>query len=73
MAITSYQVDSVLNAYTKQNKIKISANVPKENVLEGKEKDDVSLSVKENSRAEEFDIISCNLRDAILKDNESSS
>ena len=73
MAITSYQVDSVLNAYTKQNKIKISANVPKENVLEGKEKDDVSLSVKENSRAEDFDIISSNLRDVILKANESSS
>jgi hypothetical protein len=73
MAITSYQVDSVLNAYTKQNKIKISANVPKENVLEGKDKDDVSLSVKENSRAEDFDIISSNLRDVILKDNESSS
>ena len=73
MAITSYQVDSVLNAYTKQNKIKISANVPKENVLAGKDKDDVSLSVKENSRAEDFDIISSNLRDVILKDNESSS
>jgi hypothetical protein len=73
MAITSYQVDSVLNAYTKQNKIKISANVPKENVLEGKDKDDVSLSVKENSRAEDFDIISSNLRDVILKANESSS
>ena len=73
MAITSYQVDSVLNAYTKQNKIKISANVPNENVSEGKCKDGVSLSVKEDSRAEEFDIISSNLRDVILKDNESSS
>jgi alpha-L-arabinofuranosidase len=73
MAITSYQVDSVLNAYTKQNKIKISATVPKENVSEGKHKDVVSLSAKEDSRAEEFDIISCNLRDVIVKDNESSS
>jgi|GEM_PF-778123 len=73
MAITPYQVNSVINAYTKQNKIKVSAAVPKENVLEGKDKDDVSSSVKENSRAEEFDIISCNLRNAILKDNESSS
>jgi len=73
MAITSYQVDSVINAYTKQNKIKISATVPNENVSEGKHKDDVSLSAKENSRAEDFDIISCNLRNAILKDNESSS
>jgi hypothetical protein len=71
MAITPYQVNSVINAYTKQNKINVSANVPKENVLE--DKDVVSLSVKENSKAEEFDIISSNLRDVILKDNESSS
>ena len=73
MTITSYKVDSVLKAYTKQNKIKISATVPKENVSEGKDKDVASLSAKEDSRAEELDIISCNLRDAILKDNESSS
>ncbi len=73
MTIKSYKVGSVLNAYTKQNKIKISATVPKENVSEGKDKDDVSLPAKEDSRAEEFDIISRNLRDVILKDNGSSS
>jgi hypothetical protein len=73
MTITSYKVDSVLNAYNKQNKIKISATVPKENVSEGKDKDVVSLSAKEDSRAEEYDIISHNLRDVILKDNGSSS
>jgi len=73
MAITPYQVNSVINAYTRQNKMKISANVPNENVLEGKDKDVVSLSVKENSKAEEFDVISSNIRDVILKDNESSS
>lgn len=69
MKITPYQVDSVLNAYTKQNKIRISNTVPKENVSEGKDKDVVSLSVEEDSKAEEFDIISYNLRDVILKDN----
>ena len=73
MTITSYKVDSVLKAYTKQNKIKISATVPKENVSEGKDKDVASLSAKEDSRAEEYDIISSNLRDVILKDNGSSS
>jgi hypothetical protein len=73
MAITPYQVNSVINAYTKQNKINGSANVPNENVLEGKDEDVVSLSVKENSKAEEFDIISSNLRDIIVKENESSS
>jgi hypothetical protein len=73
MTITPYQVDSVLNAYTKQNKIRISNTAPRENVSEGKYKDVVSLSAKEGSKAEEFDIISYNLRDVILKDNGSSS
>ena len=73
MTITSYQVDSVLNAYTKQNKIRISTTVPKENVSESKYKDVVSLSAKEETKAEEFDIISYNLRDVILKDKGSSS
>jgi hypothetical protein len=73
MTITPYQVDSVLNAYTKQNKIKISATVPEENVSEDKCEDVVSLPAKEDSRAEEFDVISYNLRDVILKDNGSSS
>jgi hypothetical protein len=73
MTITPYQVDSVLNAYTKQNKIRISYTVPRENVSEGKYKDVVSLSAKEGIKAEEFDIISYNLRDVILKDNGSSS
>jgi hypothetical protein len=71
MTNTSYKVVSVLNAYTKKNKIKISATVPKENVSEGKE--DVFLSAKEDSRAEEYDIISSNIRDVILKDDGSSS
>ncbi len=73
MTITSYQVDSVLNAYTKQNKMRISTAVPKENVAEGKYQDVVSLSAKQDSKAKEFDIISYNLRDVILKDNGSSS
>jgi hypothetical protein len=73
MTITSYQVDSVLNAYTKQNKIKISSTAPKENVPESKYKDIVSLSAKDDSKAKEFDIISYNIRDVILKDNGSSS
>ncbi len=73
MTITPYQVDSVLNAYTKQNKMRISNAASKENISEGRYKDVVSLSAKENSNAQEFDIISYNLRDVILKDNGSSS
>ena len=73
MTITSYQVDSVLNAYTKQNKMRISNIVPKENIPAGKYKDVVSLSANEESKAEEFDIISYKVRDVILKDNGSAT
>jgi hypothetical protein len=73
MTITPYQVDSVLSAYTKQNKIRVSNTAARENVSESKYKDVVSLSAKEGSKAEEFDIISYNLRDVILKDNGSTS
>lgn len=70
MTITPYKVDSVLKAFTKKNKIKISNTVPKENVSEEKyNKDVASLSVKEDGNAEDFNIISSNLRDVILKDN----
>lgn len=73
MTITSYQVDSVLNAYTKQNKMRISNVVPKENVPEGKYKDVVSLSGNDDGKAEAFDIISYTARDVILKDNGSAT
>lgn len=67
MAITPYQIDSVLNAYTRQSKLRVSQKSSKGNVPEGKYTDVVSLSVNEESKAEEFDKISYNLRDVILK------
>jgi hypothetical protein len=70
MTITPYQVDSVLNAYARQSKLKMTSTVHKENAPDGKYADIVSLSVKEENKAEEFDKISYNLRDVILKDNE---
>ena len=70
MTITPYQIDSVLNAYTRQSKLRVSAHpVARENAMEGKYTDVVSLSTREN-KAEEFDQISYNLRDVILKNNE---
>jgi hypothetical protein len=66
MTITPYQVDSVLSAYTRQNKLRVSHAVPKENASEGKYADVVSLSSTEESKAEQFDKISYNLRDVIL-------
>jgi len=70
MTITSYQVDSVLSAYTRQSKLKISQAIPKENSTGSKYADVVSLSVKEENTAGELDKISYNLRDVILKDKE---
>lgn len=67
MTITPYQIDSVLNAYTRQNKLKVVKNDAKDNVSESKYADVVSLSNKETNKAEEFDKISYNLRDVILK------
>jgi hypothetical protein len=70
MTITPYQVDSVLNAYNRQSKLRVSHTVSKENATEGKYTDKVSLSINEENKAEEFDKISYNLRDVILNDNE---
>ena len=67
MTITPYQIDSVLSAYTRQSKLRVSQNTAKGNAPEGKYTDVVSLSVKEENKAEEFDKISYNIRDVILK------
>jgi hypothetical protein len=67
MTITPYQIDSVLSAYTRQSKLRVSHNTAKGNAPDGKYTDVVSLSVKEESKAEDFDQISYNLRDVILK------
>ncbi|PKN69077.1 MAG: hypothetical protein CVU54_12275 [Deltaproteobacteria bacterium HGW-Deltaproteobacteria-12] len=67
MAITSYQIDSVLSAYTKQSKLKVLQAAAKGNAEEGKYADVVSLSVKEENKAENLDKISSNLRDGIVK------
>jgi hypothetical protein len=70
MTITPYQVDSVLNAYARQSKLRVSHTVPTENASDSKYTDVVSISAKEENNADEFDKISYNLRDVILKDNE---
>lgn len=67
MTVTPYQVDSVLNAYTRQSKLRVAHTAAKENAKEGKYTDMVSLSTQDENRAEEFNKISYNLRDVILK------
>jgi len=69
MTISPYQVESVINAYTRQNKMKVAHAAPKETAPEGKYRDIVSLSVKEEQKAEEYDKICYNIRDVILNDN----
>jgi len=70
MTVTAYQVNSVLNAYTRQSKVRISSEQPNENSSDGQYRDVVSLSVKESNKAEELEKISYNLRDVILKDKD---
>lgn len=67
MTITSYQIDSVLSAYTRQSKLRVSHNSVRGGAPEGKYADVVSLSVNEDRKSEELDKISYNLRDVILK------
>ncbi len=70
MSITSYQVDNVLKAYNKQNKVKAKNLVLTDVQETGKQADTVSLS-KEKNKPEVFDKISYSLLDIILKTNKS--
>ena len=70
MSITSYQVDNVLKAYNKQNKVKSQNHVLTDVQEAGKQTDTVSLS-KEKNKPEVFDRISYSLLDIILKTNKS--
>lgn len=68
MTVTSYQINNLLNAYTRQSKVKILPNTSKEGGSDKQYRDVVSLSVKESNKAEELEKISYNLRDVLLKD-----
>lgn len=68
MTITAYQVNNVLNAYTRQSKVSITPPSQNEDGVDGKYRDIVSLSTKEANKKEEIEKISYNLRDVILKD-----
>ena len=68
MTITPYHLDSVLNAYTRQSKVKVPSFVQSESKSEGTLKDVVSLSSSEEAkRSQEMDAISYTLRDFLLK------
>ncbi len=66
MSITSYQVDNVLKAYSKQNKVKAGTRAVAEVPKIDPQVDMVSIS-KEKGRPEIFDRISYSLRDLLVK------
>lgn len=66
MSITSYQVDNVLKAYSKQNKVKAGNRAVEEVPKIDPQVDMVSIS-KEKGRPEIFDRISYSLRDLLVK------
>jgi len=68
MAITSYQVDTILNAYTRKSNVSISRSASIEGELDSQDRDTAILSSKEDNKSEEFEKISDNLRDVLLKD-----
>jgi len=71
MTISSYQIDNILKAYSRQSKIG-STSVPAQDAPKPSSKyaDVVSLS-SEQSKQEVYDKISYSLMDVILKGNKS--
>lgn len=68
MAVTSYQVNSVLNAYARKRKIKNSPSAGTEEGSDVQDCDGAMSPPKKNSQSEEFEKISYGLRDVLLKD-----
>ena len=70
MTISSYQVDNVIRAYTKQTRVKIKSDVTQEVAKSNIYNDVVSLSTKENgketSKNDAYEKISYSLVDIIL-------
>ncbi len=67
MTISAYQVDSVISAYSKQNKIKLRHGFSPDNKKNDKYEDVVSLSGQGIDKTEAYKKISYSLMDVILK------
>ncbi|MBI4632684.1 MAG: hypothetical protein HY742_02145 [Deltaproteobacteria bacterium] len=74
MTISSYQVDNVIRAYTKQTRVKIKSDATQEVAKGNAYNDVVSLSTKENSKEsskkDAYEKISYSLVDIILNNKE---
>jgi hypothetical protein len=68
MTISSYQVDNVIKAYSKQSKDRLRLDIPQAAGQENRYRDVVTLSGNEDMRAEAYKKISYSLLDVLLKD-----
>jgi len=71
MAVSTYSVDSVINAYNKQQRVKVKNAVPSDGSEEAKAKsaDEVTLSKQGIEAADVYNKITSKLIDNILKDD----
>ena len=68
MTISTYQVDSVIKAYSKQNRMKVKDALPQEKEQDKRYVDVVSLSADDAYKADAYKKISYSLLDVILRD-----
>ncbi|HOG16803.1 MAG: hypothetical protein A4E73_01755 [Syntrophaceae bacterium PtaU1.Bin231] len=68
MTISAYQVDSVIKAYNKQNKVKVCQPLTQEIARSDRYADTVSLSGKDERLADAYNKISYSVLDVILKE-----
>ena len=69
MTISSYQVDGIIKAYNKQNRLKVKNSIP-QGSRDDKYADVVTLSVGESQNDSAYKAISYNLLGIILKSKE---
>jgi hypothetical protein len=67
MAISAYQVDSVIKAYSKQNKTRLRLDIP-QTKAQDRYRDVVTLSGSEDMKTDAYKKISYSLLDIILRD-----
>jgi len=67
MTISSYQIDNILKAYSKQNKVKAGSMLPADNTKGDKYADVVTLDSADKTAV--YDKISYSLMDILLKSN----
>jgi hypothetical protein len=69
VTISTYQVDGIIKAYSKQNRLKVKSSITKEN-RDDKYADVVTLSVGEGKNDAAYKTISYNLLGIILNSKE---